>query len=77
MIGVEIVKDRTSKTPAPEERNRIIHRCFEKGLLLVGAGRNVVRFLPALVVSADEIDRAVAIFGEAVSEVSRQFPHAA
>jgi 4-aminobutyrate aminotransferase len=77
MIGVEIVKDRTSKTPAPEERNRIIHRCFEKGLLLVGAGRNVVRFLPALVVSADEIDHAVAIFGEAVSEVSRQFPHAA
>jgi 4-aminobutyrate aminotransferase len=77
MIGVEIVKDRTSKIPAPEERNRIIHRCFEKGLLLVGAGRSVVRFLPALVVSADEIDRAVAIFGEAVSEVSQQFPHAA
>ncbi|MBI3608850.1 MAG: aminotransferase class III-fold pyridoxal phosphate-dependent enzyme [Nitrospirae bacterium] len=77
MVGVEIVKDQASKLSAPDARNRIIQRCFEKGLLLVGAGRSVVRFLPALVVSHDEINRAVSIFAEAVMEIDRELPRAA
>lgn len=77
MIGVEIVKDRASGTPAPEERNRIIQRCFEKGLLVVGAGRSVVRFLPALVVTREDIDRAVATFTEAVLEIDQELSNAA
>jgi 4-aminobutyrate aminotransferase len=77
MVGVEIVKDRASRSPAPEARNRIIQRCFEKGLLLVGAGQHVVRFLPALVVSDQQIDRAVTLFTEAVVEIHRELPHAA
>jgi 4-aminobutyrate aminotransferase len=77
MVGVEIFKDRVRKTPAPEARNRIIQRCFEKGLLLVGAGQHVVRFLPALVVTDQQIDQAVALFTDAVMEVDRELPHAA
>ncbi len=77
MIGVEIVKDRVTKTPAPDARNRIVQRCFEKGLLLVGAGHHVIRFLPALVVTDQHIDRAVTLFTEAVLEVGRELPHAA
>jgi 4-aminobutyrate aminotransferase len=77
MVGVEIVKDRASRTAAPEVRNRIIQRCFEKGLLLVGAGKHVVRFLPALVVTDQQIDQAVALFTEAVLEIDRELPHAA
>ncbi len=77
MVGVEIVKDHARKTPAPEARTRIIQRCFEKGLLLVGAGRHVVRFLPALVVTDQQIDQAVALFTDAVMEVDRELPHAA
>ncbi len=77
MVGVEIVKDRASRTPFPEARNRIIQRCFEKGLLLVGAGKNVVRFLPALVVTDQQIDQAAALFTEAVVEIDSELPHAA
>jgi 4-aminobutyrate aminotransferase len=77
MVGVEIVKDRANQSPAPEARNRIIQRCFEKGLLLVGAGKNVVRFLPALIVTDHQIDQAVALFTEAVVEVDRDLSHAA
>uniref|UniRef100_UPI0020BE0194 aminotransferase class III-fold pyridoxal phosphate-dependent enzyme n=1 Tax=Lysinibacillus sp. D4A3_S15 TaxID=2941227 RepID=UPI0020BE0194 len=32
----------------------------EKGLLLVGAGPNIIRLLPPLTVTKDEIDEAVA-----------------
>ncbi|HET8760668.1 MAG TPA: acetyl ornithine aminotransferase family protein [Nitrospiria bacterium] len=77
MVGVEIVKDRAGRKPSPEARNRIIQRCFEKGLLLVGAGKHVVRFLPALVATDQQIDQAVAIFTDAVLEVDRELPHAA
>jgi 4-aminobutyrate aminotransferase len=77
MVGVEIVKDRASRTPSPEVRNRIIQRCFEKGLLLVGAGKHVVRFLPALVVTDQQIDQAVTLFTEAVVEIDRELQHAA
>ena len=77
MVGVDIVTERVRQTTALEARNRIIQRCFEKGLLLVGAGRHVVRFLPALVVTDQQIDQAVTLFTDAVMEVDRELPHAA
>ena len=40
MIGVELVRDRTTKERAVEERNRVVDECFKRGLLVLGAGRN-------------------------------------
>ncbi|MBP9091458.1 aspartate aminotransferase family protein [bacterium] len=39
----------------------IIEKCAAQGLLLVGAGENVIRFLPPLTVSDDEINEAIGI----------------
>lgn len=39
----------------------IISQCIEQGLLLVGAGKNVIRFVPPLIVSKSEIDQALEI----------------
>jgi len=69
MVGVELVKDRESKKEAPEWRNKIIQRAFEKGLLLLGCGQNSIRFCPALTVSAEEIDLCLSIFEESLKEV--------
>ncbi len=69
MVGVELVADRASKKPAPQERNRLIEHCFRKGLLLLGCGENTVRFCPPLVVGEMEIDTAVSIFADALSEI--------
>lgn len=44
-----------------------INKCFEKGLLVISAGPEVVRILPPLNVSYEEIDNAINIF-EAVAE---------
>lgn len=44
----------------------VVARARERGLLLVGAGPAVVRFVPPLTVTEDEIDRAVAIVEEAL-----------
>jgi 4-aminobutyrate aminotransferase len=70
MVGVELVKDRESKTPAADWRGRIIQRAFEKGLLILGCGQNSIRFCPALTVSAEEIDVGLSIFEECVKEVA-------
>jgi len=68
MIGVELVKDRERREPAPEWRNRVIGKAFEKGLLLLGCGVSTIRFAPALTVSAAEIDTCLGIFEEALKE---------
>lgn len=44
----------------------VVARARELGLLLVGAGPRVIRFVPPLTVSHDEIDEAVGIVGEAL-----------
>ncbi|MBW2094262.1 MAG: acetyl ornithine aminotransferase family protein [Deltaproteobacteria bacterium] len=69
MVAVELVKDRETKKPARDWRNEIITAAFRKGLLLLGCGENSIRFCPALIVSSQEIDTCLSIFGEAVKEV--------
>jgi len=44
----------------------IVAACIEKGLLLVGAGVNVLRFVPALVVEKKHIDEAMQILRSAL-----------
>ena len=44
--------------------------CFDKGLLVVTAGDNVIRLLPPLNVSIEELDEALAILQVAISEIA-------
>ncbi len=59
MLGVEIVHDRATKEPAPSWRDRIVTLCFERGLLMLGAGDNSLRLCPPLVISRDQCDFAL------------------
>ena len=68
MIGIELVRDRHTKEKAIEERNKIVRTCFEKGLLILGAGENVIRFSPPLIVNQREADTALTIFEEALKK---------
>ena len=47
----------------------VVAKCFEKKLLLASAGSNVVRFVPPLIITEKEIDAAVKILQESLSEV--------
>jgi 4-aminobutyrate aminotransferase len=70
MIGVELVRDRTTKERAPEERNAIVQAMFRRGVLILGAGRNAVRFAPPLVLTTEQADAALRAFDEALAEVT-------
>ncbi len=49
-----------------ERRDQIIRQAFERGLLLLGCGYKVIRFLPPLDVRQQEIDMALEILEEAL-----------
>jgi 4-aminobutyrate aminotransferase len=71
MIGIELVKDLETKEKAIEERSKIIQDCFKKGLLILGAGENVIRFSPPLIITKNEADTALAIFEEGLKKVEK------
>jgi acetylornithine/LysW-gamma-L-lysine aminotransferase len=46
----------------------IILKTMDKGVLILDAGRNVLRFLPPLVIEKEQIDKAVAVLDEVIGE---------
>jgi 4-aminobutyrate aminotransferase len=71
MIGVELVKDPVTKEKAIEERNRVIQACFEKGLLILGCGENVIRLIPPLIITKGEADTALTILEEVLQKIKK------
>jgi 4-aminobutyrate aminotransferase len=69
MIGVELVRDRKTKERADREREAVVKAAFYRGLLLLGAGKNSVRFSPPLILTREQADIAVGIFDESLTEV--------
>ena len=58
MIGIELVRDQVTKERAPDLRDRVVQMCFERGLLVLGAGPNTIRLCPPLVITKDQADFA-------------------
>lgn len=65
LVGIEIVKDRKTKQPDGQMMHRIRWNALEEGLLVAG-GTNVLKMLPALIVSPAEIDEAIEKLGRAI-----------
>ncbi len=69
MIGIELVKDREKKTMAIRERDILINKAFERGLLLLGCGSNSIRLAPPLIITKSDAGRALAIIEEVLEEI--------
>src|SRR5438132_5120950 len=67
MLGVEFVTDRSSKKPDAELRDRVEMASFERGLILLGAGPNSIRWSPPLILNRENVDVALEIFDAAIS----------
>ena len=67
MIGVEFVEDRASMKAAPELRDRVERACYERGLIILGAGANTIRWSPPLILTRENADVALEIFDEAIT----------
>jgi 4-aminobutyrate aminotransferase len=68
VMGVELVKDKKTKEPAPDLTRKLIDQAAELGLLVgsVGVFGNVIRVAPPLVISEDEANESLDIFEKAL-----------
>ncbi len=67
MLAVEF-QDPSTHKPAPEVAKAVQAYALEKGVLILTAGTfgNVLRFLPAVVITDEQIMEAVAVLDEAI-----------
>jgi 4-aminobutyrate aminotransferase len=70
MIGIELVRDRTTKARAVEERNALVQAMFRRGVLVLGAGKNALRMAPPLVLTRTQAASVLEVFDEALTEVA-------
>jgi 4-aminobutyrate aminotransferase len=70
MIGVEFVKDRKTREPAPELVRKIELEAFKRGLLLLSCGRSTLRLAPPLIIDAADVDEGLRILGEVLDAVA-------
>ncbi len=70
MIGVELVRDRERKARAVEERNALVQAMFHRGVLVLGAGRNALRFAPPLVLTVEQANEVLRVVDESLTEIA-------
>jgi len=73
MLGVEFVKDKETKEPAPELASKIRTLCHQKGVCIEIGGHyfNVARFLPPLVITEELAKKGVEVFADSVKELEK------
>src|SRR5271169_2504447 len=69
MIGVELVKDRAGKEPAKKLCDALITRAYHNGLILLSCGQSTVRFMPPLVIDETDVDEAIELLDQSLTEV--------
>ncbi|MBS0364626.1 MAG: acetyl ornithine aminotransferase family protein [Proteobacteria bacterium] len=66
MIGMELVSDRTSRTPARALAEALLTHAYHQGLLLLSCGVSTVRFIPPLMIGRAHVDEALPMLERAL-----------
>ncbi len=72
LLGIELVRDRTTKERASAEAEQVMYRALENGLSFKLTMGNIVTLSPPLVIARQELTRALDIVDEAIGHVTRQ-----
>ncbi|HOQ85127.1 MAG TPA: acetyl ornithine aminotransferase family protein [Phycisphaerae bacterium] len=67
MIGVDFVRDRATRQPAPDLRDRIVEAAFKRGLATLGCGESAIRISPPLCITRSELETGLRVFEEAIA----------
>src|SRR5271155_3082358 len=71
MQAMELVKDRQTKEPAPQETNQVLERTRANGLLVGKGGlySNTIRMAPPMNISKADVDEGIRLLDKSFSEV--------
>jgi 4-aminobutyrate aminotransferase len=70
MWATEYVKDRRTKEFAVKERNEIVKLAYERGLILLPAGKSAIRYIPALNITEEELNSGLDVLESCIKYVS-------
>ncbi|PGO24353.1 4-aminobutyrate--2-oxoglutarate transaminase [Bacillus cereus] len=73
MTAIELVKNKETKEPASEEVKAIMKETHSKGVITISAGiySNVLRFLPPLVITDEQLEEGLTILEAAIAKLSK------
>ena len=71
-LGVELVKDRDTKERAIEEAEAVMYKALSKGLSFKITMGNILTLTPPLIITQEEMDKALHIIEESITEVELQ-----
>lgn len=73
LLGLDLVKDRRTRTPDPELAQRVARECLDLGMMtsVVRGGFGIFRIAPPLTVTEGEIDLGLDIFDRALARAVR------
>ena len=75
LLGVELVTNRLTREPANAQARMVAEHCLQHGLIFqlrgVSGMRNVIRLVPPMTTTDEEIDRAMSILHDALRVASR------
>jgi len=76
LLGIELVEDQATRKPANQMTREAVRKCEERGLLVQARGshsrNNVVRLVPPMVSSDNEIDHGLAILDDVFASLARE-----
>ena len=70
-LGIDLVRNPDTRERAVDEAEIIMYKCMEKGLAFKTIEGNVITLRPALVITREEMDRALDILDHAIGEVEK------
>jgi len=71
LMGIELVKDRTTRERAVEEAERVMYAALSRGLSFKVTMGNILTLTPSLTIVKEEMDKALDIIDECLAEVDK------
>lgn len=75
LMGIELVKDRSKKTPFDEAGKRVYQKAFAKGLAWIPAG-HILRMSPPIVMEDEVLLKGLDLIDEAIGETEKELGYA-
>jgi 4-aminobutyrate aminotransferase len=70
-LGIELVKDRTTRERATDEAEAVMYSALSKGLSFKLTMGNIITLTPALTIKREEMDKALDIIDECLTEIDK------
>jgi len=73
LMGIDLVMDRDSKSPAIEAAESVLYRALDRGLSFKTTMGHVLTLTPPLTITEAEMNNALDIIDACIGEAAREF----